>query len=368
MPFPVPTPEELTRRAEAEMERAVLAAKPDASPAAVARAVRSPRGMLAAIVRTNVMAAYELHLHLAWWGKQLFADTAELENLVRHCDVWGIRQRSATQAVGRVTMAGLSVALAIPAGVQMRLPSGGIAETLAAAVTGGDMTATVDVRAVEAGVDGNADAGAVLPLVSPVLGLAVQQAVVDADGLAGGAAVEDAAALLARYLERIREPPHGGANFDYQVWVQNAFAAARVAVARHYAGLGTVGVVVAMGTAADPRAPNPAEIEAIAFELDRLRPATAAEIHVIAATLTPVPLQLAVEPDTAAVRAGIEAAYRAHFAAEAEIGQVMRRSRISEAISSAAGEWAHWIELPATDVLPGPTTLLVPGVVTWVAS
>lgn len=363
MPAPLPTPEELTRRAEARLEAALKRIRPDASPAAIARAVRSEKGLLAAIVRTHATGLYGTHLHLSWNVRQLMPDTAEAEYLIRHAAIWGVYRRSATKAVGFALFTGVG-GTTIPAGLELRLPAGGLAVTLAPGILDGAGEATIALEAAEGGTASNTAGNATLPVVTVQAGLDPQSAVLDADGMAGGAEEETDAALIDRVLVEIREPGHGGAKHDYRIWVQNSFAAAKIAPVPLWVGPGSVGVVVAMGSAVEPRVPIPAELAAMAAHLDGLRPVTA-EVYVLPVVLLAVPLQLAVVPDTLPVRAAVEAAARAHFAAEAGIGERFARSRLSEALSAASGEYRHYFALPAADIVPDRDELPVPGAVTW---
>lgn len=376
MPYPIPTLEDLTRdqesRMEAALQRYASDQGSDVTADAIARSVRSPRGVLSAIIRNGAQMLWSAHLHLAWVGRQVLPQTADVEILLEHADTWGIFRRAPTQAIGRVTFAG-DPALAIPAGLELRAPTGAILETTTAGALDATGAGTFEVRAKAAGPDGNVAPAAVLPLVSPLAGLDPQSATVDADGVAGGADIETAGALLDRLLARIRRPPHGGAAFDYPTWVLNAFAASHVAVRPLYNGPGTVAVVVAMGTRAAPRLPTPTELDAIGRHLGRIngpqgeRPVTA-DVTVLAAARVTLPLTLQVEPDTPGVRAAIEAAFRGFLAREAAIGEPVSFSRLSEAISSAAGEYRHVLMYPARDVSFGPLELPVPGAVTWVAA
>lgn len=361
MAYPLRTPQEELSRQEALMEQSILAARPDVSPTAVARAVRSPRGMLAAICRVNAMALYGLHLHLAWWGRQYFPDTAEADQLDRHGDIWGVYRRAATTAIGSVVFSGEAGA-ELALGLELRSVLGVFYRTTEAGLLPVEGTLSVAVEAVDAGVDGNADGGTVLALSEPVDGLAAQQAVVDQEGLAGGAARESDADLVARILDRIRAPAHGGASDDYRLWVQGAFAASHVQANPFPGG---VTVVVAMGTRSAPRVPTSTEITAIATYLDGVRPIGMAEFFVVPVSLTPVDHVVVVNPDDSRVRNNVAAALAAFYAREAEIGGVVRRSRISEAISAAAGEYSHELIAPAADIVCADTELAVLGDISW---
>ena len=363
MPAPLPSPVEITRRAEARLEAALKRARPDKSPAAIARAVRSEKGLLAAIARVQGQGLYNTHLHLRWNVDQLLPDTAEAEFLIRHAGIWGVFRRPATKAVGFAIFTGIPGTV-VPAELDLRLPGGGLAVTSAAGVIDSSGEVTIALEAAEGGNLGNTPSGSTLPIVTVQAGLDPQTAVLDADGMAGGSEEENDVSLLARVLAEIRQPAHGGAKHDYPKWIQNDFAAAKVATVPLWVGPGSVGVIVAMGSAVAPRVPIPAELDAMAAHLDVLRPVTA-EVYVRPVVLLAVPLQLAVVPDTLPVRAAVEGAGRAHFAAEAEIGGLLARSRLSEALSAASGEYRHYLALPSADIQPERDELPVPGAFTW---
>lgn len=365
MPFPLPSPDELAESQATEMAAALKALRPDVSPVAIDRAVRSEKGLVAAHARTDALGLYGTHLHLRWWGDQYMPDTAEAEQLVRHASIWGVYRRPATKAVGYAVFTG-TPGLALPIGLQLRTPGGALVETSEADVVGAGGSVTLALVATEGGPAANTAGDTTLPIVTALAGLDPQAAVLDADGLTGGTAEELDDSLLERLLAVIREPGHGGADFDYPNWVRAAFAASKVKPIANWVGPGSVGVVVAMGTALAPAEPSPAEVAAIAAHLEGLRPVTA-EVHVLSYLPLVVPFTLAITPDTLANRAAAQAALADHFAREAQIGTGMPLSRISEAISAANGEYAHRIEIPAAAITPAPRELPLLGDVTWEA-
>lgn len=365
MPFPLPSPQEILEPAQAEMEATLIALKPEADPAAIARAVRSEKGVIAGHLRTDAMGLYGTHLHLRWWGDQYMPDTAELEGLIRHASIWGVFQRPATKAVGYAVFTGIA-GTAVPAGLQLRTPGGGLVETSVGGVVAGDGTVTIALTATVGGTAANAPGGTILPIVTALAGLDPQSAMLDAGGLAGGAEEETPESLLARLLAVIREPGHGGAEFDYPNWVFAAFAASKVKTIANWVGYGSVGVVVAMGTAMVPVEPTPAQIDAITTHLETERPVTA-EVIVLAYIPKVQPHTIKLTPDTLANRAAVSAALDDFYAREAKIGGTLPHSRISEAISAANGEYSHELTVPPGDVVCAPRELASPGPITWVA-
>ena len=142
MPAPLPTPEELTRRAEGRLEAALKRIRPDKSPEAIARAVRSEKGLLSAIVRAQATGLYGTHLHLAWNVRQMMPDSAEAEYLIRHAAIWGVFRRPATKAVGFALFTGVP-GTTVPVGLDLRLPTGGLAVTSTGGVLDGAGEATI---------------------------------------------------------------------------------------------------------------------------------------------------------------------------------------------------------------------------------
>lgn len=350
MTWPLPTPDQLSER----MAAGLIAQFPEAD-----LDPRAPDTMVGVLARLWGMGLFETHLYLRYLAEQVMVDTAT-EFLPRHAAIWGLTRIDAAAAAGAVTFTG-TTGTVVPAGVELRSSTGQIYATQAPA-TLVDGAATADVVAQVAGAAGNAATGAVLTLVTGIAGLTPQSATVTAGGLTGGADAEGDEALRARVLARIRQPSMGGARADYEAWARLGSAEIQqVAVLPAHVGPGTVGVVVAM---TGPRAPTEPEVAAIAAAIEEQRPVTAS-VTVLPATLGGVPFSIRLTPDTVAVRSAVTAALTAFFQRESTIGGTIPRSRLSEAISSAAGEFAHEMTVPAADVTAAPTQLRTRGAITW---
>jgi uncharacterized phage protein gp47/JayE len=358
MAWPLPPPAEIADRLAAGYEAAF-------APLAGAGGVdaRSPRSVLAALGRVQAMGAFDLYLHLQRLAQELFPDTAT-DELARHASVWGVARRPAAAAVGSVTVSGAE-GLAVPAGLEMSLGAVRLVTLAESTITGG--TATLPVQASVAGAAGNLAAGTTLALVAPLAGLSAQAGVVAAPGLSGGVDEESLDAWRTRLLARIRAGVPYGQTGAYEAWGLTVPGVIAAKEAPGWLGLGSVGLIVATGTVLAPTAPTPAELAAVQAVLDVNRPVTALAVAV-GATIAPQNLTIRVEPDTAAVRAAVTEGLRLFLASEPGIGGVIRRSRLSEAISSAADEFAHRIDLPAADVTLAPTALAALGTITWAAS
>lgn len=351
MPFTRPTLPELIDRAAADIESRL----PDAD-------ARLRRSVLNVLVRMHAGSVHGLYGYLDWLAKQLMIDTAELEHLNRWASIWGVTRRAATAAAGNVTFTGTDGA-SIPAGTTLQR-SDGVEYTTDALGTIAGGTATVAVTAVVAGAAGNADAGVALTLVSPISGVN-SQATVAAGGLAGGADAEVDDLLRERLLARIQQPPHGGADFDYVAWALEVPGVTRAWVYPAELGLGTVTVRFMMDDTYADGIPQAGDVAAVQAYIDALRPVTAA-VTVAAPIAVPLDITITLTPNTATVRAAVEAELADLIRREAEPGGTLLISHIREAISSAAGETDHVLSVPAADVAHGTGEIATMGVVTWV--
>lgn len=346
MPFARPTPAELRNRFAAEIEAGL--------PGADARLRRSVEEI---IVRVLAIAAHEMHGHLAWAALQILVDTAEAEQLDRHGTIWGVPRRPAAPARGAVSLTGTAGA-PVPAGTEFRRADDA-RYTLDEDVTLGAGATMGALTAVLGGVAGNSPFGQALVQVAPVPGLV--GAVVGAGGLTAGADIEADADLRSRIIARIQAPPSGGTEADWIAWARAVPGVSRAYVRPGLSGLGTVTVII-MGPEGElPTEPLLDEVQAA---LDAQRPVTARPFA-IAPVAAVVDVDVRVAPDTVAVRAAVLGAIDSWFRSEAVPGETLRLSRLSEAISAAAGEAWHRIEAPAADVAMGLTEIPVLGVVTF---
>ncbi len=350
MTFIRPTLSELIERDRSDLETRL--------PGADARLRNSVLDVLA---RMHAGAAAGLYGYLDYLARQILPDTAEGDFLARHAVVWGIRRKAATPATASASVTGVNGSTVLAGAELQRLDGARYAVTAPATIAGG--TATLAIEAVEAGLTGQVAPGTQLTFTSPVVGVAAEALVTAA--LLAGSDEEDDASLLARLLDRIQRPPQGGTANDYVQWALAQPGVTRAWAYGQWLGLGTVGLTFVMDGREDIL-PLVGDVAAVQAAVDLLRPVTAA-LTVFAPAVQAVDFVIRVDPDNAAVRAAIEGELADLFAREAEPGGTLYRSRVGEAISLAAGEYRHTVELPDHDVEAAPGTLLVPGTVTFVA-
>lgn len=263
----------------------------------------------------------------------------------------------------------------LPAGIELSSGAGALYLTTAGGTIAAGGTLNVAAIAMEAGESGNLETGVRL---ATVVSYSSISRITVANAFSGGADEQTLDELKAAYLTRIRQAPHGGAGFDYPVWIREVADAKAVAVVPDWIGFGSIGVVAIMNDEDDSaRLPTPAEITLMQAHLGPqssaigVRPVTARAI-VVAGVLRPIPLKVRLRPDTAIVRAAVTEAFERFVATigdedddqnQSPIGAVIEPSRISEAISAASGEYAHDMIVPAARYTLERTEYPVPGAI-----
>lgn len=349
MPFNRPTLSDLIARNRGDIETRLPGAD---------SALR--HSVLDVLARMHGGAVSGVYGYLDFLARQLFPDTADGEFLARHAATWGIRRKAAVAATATATATGVD-GTAIAAGTQAQRIDGQTYRVIAPAVIAAG-SAVLELEAIDAGPQGDLTVGTILTLSSAVLGVNASLTVTAAG--TSGALEEDDASLLARLLDRIQTPPRGGSSNDYRAWALAQPGVTRAWVYPGWMGAGTVGVAFVMDQREDI-IPLAADIEAVQAALDALRPVTA-EVVVFAPTPEPLNIVLRAAPNTAAVQAAIVAELADFLARDAQPGGTIYRSRLSETISLAGGEFSHTLELPDADVTPPPGHIASLGTVTFV--
>lgn len=350
MPFQRPTLKELRDRAISDLDSRI--------PGSDARLRRANTSVIATV---HAGAAHGLHGHLEYLSKQIIPDTADSEYLDRWASVWKVPRKSATSARGNVVFTGSNGSI-VPAGTALQR-SDGREYTVDGQVLIAAGTATAAVTAVVAGVDGITESGTTLSLVNPVAGVN-PAATVASGGLTGGADIEDDEDLRTRLRLAIRQPAHGGADFDYVNWALEVAGVTRAWCFPNYWGAGTVGVAVVCDDQEGSIIPDAAKVQEVQDYIDYLRPVTA-DVTVWAPIEKPLDLTILLNPTTSLVQAAVEAELRDLITREAVPNGTIYLSHIREAISIAAGEIDHVLTAPAADVVCVGGEITILGVITW---
>lgn len=311
---------------------------------------------------------------LAWVERQAFPDTAEGEYLLRWGSIWDVTPLEATFAEFICDVTG-TAGVIIPAGRTYRRVDGAEYTTTAEVTLTGSGD-TIQLVAVASGVSSRVNPGDVLTIVSPIAGLNTQATVSSIITVAEDP--ESEASHRERLIDRIQNPPSGGAPNDYIQWARAVPGVTRAWVGPQALGPGTV-VVYFVTDNEDPITPSAPKIQEVEDYIEERRPVTA-NVSVVAPALLELDLTIAIKPNTAEVREAIEeelkdmvfrdAALSGAYKSPGEFhdGKILL-SRISEAVSIAIGEEDHEIidvngGAPA-DVEPATGELIVLGTITW---
>lgn len=354
MAFARPTLQQLLDRIQADIESRLPGTDP-----------RLRQSLLGIVARAHAGATHGLYGYLDWLSRQILPSTAEAEILEQHASWWGVARLAAAPAQGNVTVTGTDGSV-IPAGTTLQR-SDGAQYTTEAEATIASGSATAAVTAVDGGQDTNASAGQKLTLVAPIPGVQ-SSATVAAGGLVGGTDIETDDALRERLRQRVQNRPQGGALADYETWALEVEGVTRVFVMPNWNGLGTVGVYFMRDDDASP-IPDAGEVAAVQAYIDERRPVTAA-VTVYAPTAVPVAMTISLNPNTSAVQLAVTAELQELFRRQnvedgAGSGTVLL-THIREAISRAAGENNHTIDLVA-DVTLNTGEITTLGAITFQA-
>jgi uncharacterized phage protein gp47/JayE len=310
--------------------------------------------------RVMAGAAHMLHGHLDFLSRQMFPDLSEGSYLVRQAGLFGLSRLAATFADGPITITGVNGAV-IPAGVILKR-SDGAEYTVNADATIALGTASAQVTAKAAGANSNADAGVSLTFESPIAGVD-SAALVATGGLVGGTDQEADAGLRARLLDRMRNPPHGGAAADYVAWAKEIAGVTRAWVYPLELGAGTVTVRFVRDDDASI-IPDVGEVADVQAHIDSVRPVTAA-VTVAAPIADPLGFTIQITPDTTATRAAVTAELTDLIRRDAEPGGTILLSQIETAIGVAEGVTNFVITLPAGNVTHATGHMATMGIVTF---
>lgn len=311
------------------------------------------------LARVLAGAVHMLHGHLDWLARQIFPDLSDDENLVRQAGLFGLAKNPAGYAHATITATGTDTTV-IPAGsVLLRADGAEYTTDEDAAIAGVDCD--VAVTASLAGADGTLEAGVVLSFQSPISGIDATATVSTNDE--DGTDEETTDELRVRVLERWAEPAHGGNVPDYVAWAKEVPGITRAWVTPLGLGPGTVVVRFVRDNDENP-IPDSGEVTTLQAHLDEVKPAHAA-VTAFAPVAEPQTFEMHVEPDTAAVRAEVQAELDDLYLRKAEPGRTMLLSEIRTAIGTAAGLTDYDLTSPAADVTHTENQLPTRSTITW---
>lgn len=348
------------------------------------------RSVLKVLVRAFSGSIHLLYGYLDFKSKQIQALTADEQGLEDIATEYGISREAAAKATGTATVTG-TTGTSIPSGSRLQT-SDGIVYVTDEDETIASGTATLDLTAEEAGSDGNNDGDITLTFISPITSVS-STATVSSSGLSGGSDEETNDSLRERVLIRKRQPPHGGADFDYVTWAKEVSGVTRAWTSPHWNGIGTIGLVFVRDNDSTSILPTSDQagvvfdyLEShtdsgsgltIGIPVGALAGLTifSSEGYVTyagtgtenAAELTSTNMTIQLYPNTTVVQAAVEAEIEALFLSEGGSGETVPLSKVDDAISAANGEIKHRIISPTDDISAAYNQIHSLGTITWQA-
>ena len=291
-----------------------------------------------------------------WVLEQSFPQTAQGEYLDRHAEMRALTRGKGTRATGTLRFFSGGTASSdyeIPAGTVGMTADGVRFETTRRTVlpAGGDH-ADAAARAVEPGIAGNADAGAVNLLAALPVGIV---RCTNPSAFSGGSDGEDDESLRARVLASYSRLPNGANASYYEMEaLKDPEAAAAVAVGRSR-GIGTVDVYVA----AKDGMPSQEMLSRIGATLAGKRE-IAVDLRVLAPTEKPIDLSAEVRVganrESGEVLARCESALRAYFTGR-RLGSDVLAAHLTALLYAVDGVENCRVLSPSADVTVGETEL-----------
>jgi uncharacterized phage protein gp47/JayE len=309
---------------------------------------------------------------IEWVSRMLMPDTAESEWLDRHGDIWLVNadgtvgRKVATLAQGTVNATATRFGAVIPVGARL-LFSEQEFEVLEQVTIYDSAPTPVTVRALDPGSAGNLPAGTNLNFINPPFGVDASTEVLL---LEGGTETESDDNLRIRVLERIRQPPQGGAAHDYVRWAKAVPGVTRAWCAPNEMGMGTVTVRVLLDDlrADDDGWPTEQDLQRDTAYIDTVRPVAVKDFWVLAPVKHTIDVFIRdLQPDTPDVRAAIEQSLHDLLFALAAPGQTIFAAWKYTAVMNAPGVVSFSLVTTTDDVMESMGHMAVLGDIVYVS-
>lgn len=256
-----------------------------------------------------------------------FADTSWGDYLTMKANEMGVMRKQATAADVVLKITGTAGASIIK-GSLFSTAEDLKFYTTAAAVVGSNGTVTVKAQCGDAGTAGNVAIGTITKIPYSIPGItSVTNEIAAADGYTE----ETDAALLARYLLKVRAPATSGNANHYQEWALSVPGVGQAKVYSLWKGNGTVKVIIVdsnNATASDTL------VQAVADYIETVRP-IGATITVTSPSPYPIDIYADIKgvADTTTVKAAVNAYFSAYgftstYISYAQIGKILLDSGV----------------------------------------
>ena len=310
---------------------------------------------------------------LKYVENQIFPDSADYDNVVRHASLYGLTPKVATAAAeGTVRLTGVNSTV-VSSGLTLTHDDGTeVVTTSGGTITGGILDVTAD--AVTTGTAGNKVSGDELTVQSPPAGVDPDATVLaDFDG---GTDDETKAALADRVIQRMRKGNAGGTHSDYEQWALAVDGVLEAHTLEMRNGPGTVSVAVYSEDGNGNREPANAGLRAdVLTALNAARPVTdevdVPSITEVSQDVTVVDLEVEAGFDSAEVVSDVEDAIEA-FVYSLETGGTLFLAQLGRAIGNVDGVRDWSVTTPAANVEvtvdESNVQVLIPGTVSVTAA
>lgn len=268
-------------------------------------------------------------------------------------ETYGLKRKQAQSATGLVSCTGISGAT-LPAGSSVQSTAGALFTVVADATVAIDGTCSAAIVASATGSASNLAESAELTFVSPVPDIDSGM-LVAAGGISGGTDIETDSEALYRLLQRLSYEPLGGSPGDYARWALQVPGITRAFGLRNPAGPTSAGVVIMADANLPHGLPTTTQQQQVFDYISDPDRGPPDELFVIIPTAVPVDVTVALNPNTSAVRAGVEEALKDLFFRESAPGGSIPVSHLREAISGVADEYDHGFTTTAS-VIGGKLT------------
>jgi uncharacterized phage protein gp47/JayE len=314
--------------------------------------------------------------YIDWLSKQLLPDTAEMEWLDRHGQIWLVNsdgtkgRKLAAQANGIVLATGVQGAL-IPAFTLIITTAAEYETTMDVYL---DSVATgVPLQAVVGGSDGNLDPGTIMQFETAPSNV---DPTVTVETMDGGTDDETDDELRARVLLRIQNPPMGGDANDYVQWALSYPGVTRAWCGPNEMGIGTVTVRIMMDQLRAENAgfPLPDDLNDVLAFMETVRPVAIKDFFVEAPIPYPINItinDLSASIDIVAAKAAILVSLQNAFFTRQEPAETWYVPWMHEAIMASNGvlSYSTLISNPPNTtlgiVMPYPGYMAVLGTVSY---
>lgn len=279
------------------------------------------------MLTANSIEFEQAYAEMALMIQANFADTSWDEYLTMRAAEFGVVRKAATAAVVTLKLAG-EVGSSVIAGSLFSTTQDVKFYTTAAATIGAWGTATVAATCGAVGAVGNVESGTIINIPYSIPGIL---SVTNEAAAHDGYDEETDAALLARYLLKVRTPATSGNEYHYKQWALSVPGVGQVKVQSLWNGKGTVKVII---IDSDNATASNMLIQSVADYIESVRP--------IGATVTitsPAPLEINIAADAvgAADAATVKAAVNSYFKSTGFNAQYVSIAQIGKILLSIDG-------------------------------